>query len=289
MLKIIAGLVSHDAGDVSVGGQAPREGRHDIGFMLQQSVLMPWLDVSKNVELPFVIARRRTEETEARVAELLELVGLSDVATMNPWELSGGMQQRVALARALALDPGVMLMDEPFSALDEFKREYLNVEVAQMADALGKTTLLVTHSIGEAVLMSDRIIALGREPGTGRGRHRDRSRAAAPGAHGRERAVPATRQRGPRGAVDRRGGGPAVTGSLLYRVGLPLAVGAAVLLGLATGQHERPDQPDHGALPRGHRNRLRRAGDTGLLLAGDLDHASGDALRLRHRRHARGS
>ena len=165
LLKIIAGLVSHDAGDVSVGGQAPREGRHDIGFMLQQSVLMPWLDVSKNVELPFVIARRRTEETEARVAELLELVGLSDVATMNPWELSGGMQQRVALARALALDPGVMLMDEPFSALDEFKREYLNVEVAQMADALGKTTLLVTHSIGEAVLMSDRIIALGANPG----------------------------------------------------------------------------------------------------------------------------
>ncbi len=165
LLKIIAGLVSYDTGDVSVGGQTPREGRQDIGFMLQQSVLMPWLDVRSNVELPFVIARRKDGRTAGRIDELLELVGLAEVGAMNPWELSGGMQQRVALARALALDPGVMLMDEPFSALDEFKREYLNIEVAQMADALGKTTLLVTHSIGEAVLMSDRIIALGANPG----------------------------------------------------------------------------------------------------------------------------
>ncbi len=165
LLKIIAGLVKHDTGSVSVGDQAPKEGRQDIGFMLQHSVLMPWLNVRKNVELPFVIARCKDEKTETRVSDLLELVGLSSVAGMNSWELSGGMQQRVALARALALDPGVMLMDEPFSALDEFKREYLNIEVAQMADSLGKTTLLVTHSISEAVLMSDRIIALGANPG----------------------------------------------------------------------------------------------------------------------------
>lgn len=165
LLKIIAGLVRYDSGTVTVGGEAPREGREDIGFMLQQSVLMPWLNVSKNVELPFVIARRRDGATAKRVADLLELVGLSHAAALNSWELSGGMQQRVALARALALDPGVMLMDEPFSALDEFKREYLNIEVAQMADRLGKTTILVTHSIGEAVLMSDRIIALGANPG----------------------------------------------------------------------------------------------------------------------------
>ena len=163
--KIIAGLVSYDTGTVSVGGDEPREGREDIGFMLQQSVLMPWLNVSKNVELPFAISGRRNAKTPKRVAELLELVGLTPVAKLNPWELSGGMQQRVALARALALDPGIMLMDEPFSALDEFKREFLNIEVAQMADTLGKTTLLVTHSISEAVLMSDRIIALGANPG----------------------------------------------------------------------------------------------------------------------------
>ncbi len=165
LLKIIAGLVSYDTGTVEVGDQKPKAGREDIGFMLQQSVLMPWLNVSKNVELPFVIARRQDASTSRRVEELLDLVGLSSVASLNSWELSGGMQQRVALARALALDPGIMLMDEPFSALDEFKREYLNIEVAQMADQLGKTTLLVTHSIGEAVLMSDRIIALGANPG----------------------------------------------------------------------------------------------------------------------------
>jgi NitT/TauT family transport system ATP-binding protein len=84
---------------------------------------------------------------------------------MNPWELSGGMQQRVSLARALALDPGVMLLDEPFSALDEFKREHLGIEFTRMHEELGKTTILVTHSIPEAVLMSDRVIALGAHPG----------------------------------------------------------------------------------------------------------------------------
>lgn len=165
LLKIIAGLVGYEAGSVTVGATAPREGRRDIGFMLQQSVLMPWLDVSSNIELPFVITKQAGRRSKERVSELLELVGLNDAASMNAWELSGGMQQRVALARALALDPGVMLMDEPFSALDEFKREHLNIEVAQMADDLGKTTILVTHSISEAVLMADRVIALGAHPG----------------------------------------------------------------------------------------------------------------------------
>ncbi|MCB1337545.1 MAG: ABC transporter ATP-binding protein [Maritimibacter sp.] len=165
LLNIIAGLVRHDSGTVTVGGKPPREGRDDIGFMLQKSVLMPWLNVTKNVELPFVISRRRGPKTAGRIAELLALVGLSDYATLNAWELSGGMQQRVALARALALDPKVMLMDEPFSALDEFKREHLNIEVADMSDRFGQTTILVTHSISEAVLMSDRIIALGANPG----------------------------------------------------------------------------------------------------------------------------
>lgn len=165
LLKIIAGLVDFEVGSVTVGTTSPHEGRSDIGFMLQQSVLMPWLDVSSNIELPFKITKQAGPDSKARVAELLELVGLEHAASMNAWELSGGMQQRVALARALALDPGVMLMDEPFSALDEFKREHLNIEVAQMADSLGKTTILVTHSISEAVLMADRIVALGAHPG----------------------------------------------------------------------------------------------------------------------------
>ena len=165
LLKIIAGLIPYESGVVSVGDAKPKEGRRDIGFMLQQSVLMPWLDVKENVALPFRIARESGPHISERVDELLDLVGLSHAASMRTWELSGGMQQRVALTRALALDPGVMLMDEPFSALDEFKREHLNIEVAHMADTIGKTTILVTHSISEAVLMSDRVIALGVNPG----------------------------------------------------------------------------------------------------------------------------
>ena len=165
LLKIIAGLTPFNGGSVAVAGDAPREGRRDIGVMLQQAVLMPWLNVRQNVTLPFKIARVSGPSVNERVDMLIDLVGLSSSASMNTWELSGGMQQRVALARALALDPSVMLMDEPFSALDEFKREHLNVEVASMADNMGKTTILVTHSIPEAVLMADRVITLGVRPG----------------------------------------------------------------------------------------------------------------------------
>lgn len=156
--KIIAGLESWNRGSVTVGGDLPQEGRRDIGFMLQHSVLMPWLNVEGNVQLFFKIAG--SGDPHGRVAQLLDLVGIAHTAKLNPWELSGGMQQRVALARALALEPGVMLMDEPFSALDEFKREHLNIEVAHMSDSFRKTTILVTHNISEAVLMSDRIVAL---------------------------------------------------------------------------------------------------------------------------------
>lgn len=165
ILKILAGLIPYDSGTVSLGGQAPREGRRDVGFMLQQAVLMPWRSVAENVRLPFDLAGRKGPDVERRIAELIELVGLTHAVDSNPWELSGGMQQRVSLARALALDPGVMLLDEPFSALDEFKREHLGLEFTRMHEELGRTTILVTHSIPEAVLMADRIIALGAHPG----------------------------------------------------------------------------------------------------------------------------
>lgn len=165
LLKIIAGLIPYNDGRVMVGGSPPKEGRRDVGFMLQRAVLMPWRTVRENVLLPFDIAGQKGSKAKERVDHLLHLVGLTSSADFNPWELSGGMQQRVALARALALDPGVMLMDEPFGALDEFKREHLNVEVAKMHDDMDKTTILVTHSIAEAVLMADRVVCLGARPG----------------------------------------------------------------------------------------------------------------------------
>lgn len=165
ILKILAGLIPYDGGEVTLGGQRPREGRRDVGLMLQQAVLMPWRSVAENVRLPFDLAGQKGPQVAARVTELLELVGLGHVPDDNPWELSGGMQQRVSLARALSLDPGVMLLDEPFSALDEFKREHLGLEFTRMHEELGRTTILVTHSIPEAVLMSDRVIALGVNPG----------------------------------------------------------------------------------------------------------------------------
>lgn len=165
LLKILAGLIDYEAGQVTVGGKEPQEGRRDVGFMLQQAVLMPWRSVRENVRLPFDIAGRKGKGVDGRIDELIDLVGLSHAVEKSPWELSGGMQQRVSLARALALDPKVMLLDEPFSALDEFKREHLGLEFTRMHEQMGKTTILVTHSIPEAVLMSDRIIALGAHPG----------------------------------------------------------------------------------------------------------------------------
>lgn len=165
ILKILAGLIPFDQGEVTLGGQAPREGRRDVGFMLQQAVLMPWRSVADNVRLPFDIAKQKGPEVDRRVQELIDLVGLGHAVDSNPWELSGGMQQRVSLARALSLEPRVMLLDEPFSALDEFKREHLGIEFTTMHEEAGRTTILVTHSIPEAVLMSDRIIALGANPG----------------------------------------------------------------------------------------------------------------------------
>jgi NitT/TauT family transport system ATP-binding protein len=165
LLHIVAGLTGASSGRVDIGGAPARADRTDVSIMLQRPVLFPWKNVLENVMLPAKIQGR--SQTDARQAAMLflELTGLADFAGKQVWELSGGMKQRVSLARALATDPPVLLMDEPFSALDEFTRERLNVELARLHDEHGRTTLFVTHNIAEAVFLSDRIVTMRPRPG----------------------------------------------------------------------------------------------------------------------------
>jgi len=167
LLRLIADLTGPSAGTVRVNGKPARQARldQDYGIAFQQAGLMDWRTVVRNVELPLELhgwdrARRRD-----RALELLELVGLSDFAGAYPAELSGGMQQRVAIARALAIGPKLLLMDEPFGALDEMTRERLQVELARIARETEATVVFVTHSISEAVYLSDRVVVMSSRPG----------------------------------------------------------------------------------------------------------------------------
>lgn len=166
LLKAIAGLESVDGGSILVGQEPAAAGRPDVGIMLQMPALMPWRTVLANVLLPYVIQRGDKAEGLSRANEALELVGLTAFRDAYPWQLSGGMQQRVSLARLLVRRPTVQLMDEPFGALDEFTRERLNLEYANVVrHQEGTTVVFVTHSIAEAVLMSDRVVVMGARPG----------------------------------------------------------------------------------------------------------------------------
>lgn len=165
LLHIMAGLTEATAGTVTIGGTPSRADRADVAIMLQRPVLFPWKNVLHNVMLPARLqGHDATGATEAAM-HYLELTGLTDFAHKRVWELSGGMKQRVSLARALATDPPVLLMDEPFSALDEFTRERLNVELARLHSEHSRTTVFVTHNIAEAVLLSDRIVTMRPRPG----------------------------------------------------------------------------------------------------------------------------
>lgn len=164
LLKIIAGLMNATRGRVSLGGEEISGPRRDIGLMFQTATLFPWRTVKRNIMLPFDIAKVKTDR-EARVQEVLELVGLENFRDHYPRQLSGGMQQRVALCRLLVSDPNLMLLDEPFGALDEFTRERLNVELARITEMERKTTVFVTHNISEAVFLSDRVVVMGTGPG----------------------------------------------------------------------------------------------------------------------------
>ncbi|WP_187703059.1 ABC transporter ATP-binding protein [Nocardia yunnanensis] len=167
LLRIVADLEEPSSGTVVVHGKTARKARldQDYGIAFQQAGLLEWRTVQENVELPLQLHGVGKRERRARSAELLEITGLTEFARRFPAELSGGMQQRVAIARALARKPPLLLMDEPFGALDEMTRERMQGELLRIAEETGAAVLFVTHSIPEAVFLSDRVVVMSPRPG----------------------------------------------------------------------------------------------------------------------------
>jgi NitT/TauT family transport system ATP-binding protein len=165
LLRIVQGLVSLDAGSVLVDGNSVTAPGRDRGFVFQQASLLPWRTARQNVEFGLELQRLPKAERTRRATRLLELVGLSHAADQYPHQLSGGMQQRIGLARALAIEPAILLMDEPFSALDAQTRELLQGELMRIHEQTEKTTLFVTHDLDEAIYLSDRVVVLAANPG----------------------------------------------------------------------------------------------------------------------------
>lgn len=167
LLRLIADLDSPSAGTVEVFGKSAHQARldQDYGIVFQSAGLLPWRSVAANIELPLALHRVDKGARRARVAELIELVGLTEFASSYPDELSGGMQQRVAIARALAESPELLLMDEPFGALDEMTRERMQAELVRICGETGAAVVFVTHSIPEAVFLSNRVVVMSPRPG----------------------------------------------------------------------------------------------------------------------------
>jgi NitT/TauT family transport system ATP-binding protein len=167
LLRLIGDLLQPSAGLIQVNGKSPRQARlsREYGIVFQQPVLYEWRTVTQNVQLPLEVMQVPVEERRVRAARLLQLVGLTEFANRYPWELSGGMQQRVSIARALSFKPSVLLMDEPFGALDEMTRERLNRELLRVWSGTNTTIVFVTHSIAEAVFLSDRVVVMSPRPG----------------------------------------------------------------------------------------------------------------------------
>ena len=162
LLKLAAGLLAPQAGRVTVGGRPPQAAREDIGFMFQQPTLLEWLPALDNVLLPVSLQGRPDDAQRERALRLLTQLGLADLAHRRPGQLSGGQQSRVALARALVLQPSLLLLDEPFAALDALTRETLQQDLLALCTQQGTTVLFVTHDIAEAVFLADRVSVMDR-------------------------------------------------------------------------------------------------------------------------------
>jgi NitT/TauT family transport system ATP-binding protein len=167
LLRIIGDLIEPTTGQLVVNGKPPRRARldRDYGIVFQDPVLYDWRTVTKNIALPLEMLGWDRKRRAARVQEMLELVELTGFESHHPWQLSGGMQQRVSIARALSFSPAILLMDEPFGALDEMTRERLNMELLRIWEATGATIIFVTHSIPEAVFLSTRVAVMSARPG----------------------------------------------------------------------------------------------------------------------------
>ncbi|MGW1887741.1 ABC transporter ATP-binding protein [Streptomyces sp. NPDC001970] len=166
LLKLVAGLLKPSAGQVRLNGEAVNGPRHDIGYVFQRAALLEWRSARRNILIQAEMRRMPGDRARARADELIAMTGLGGFEDAYPHELSGGMQQRVALCRALLHEPPVLLMDEPFGALDALTREQMNMELNRIWRETGTTVLLVTHSISEAVYLADRVVVMSPRPGT---------------------------------------------------------------------------------------------------------------------------
>jgi NitT/TauT family transport system ATP-binding protein len=167
LLRLIADLDTPTKGALAVNGKTPHAARlaRDYGFVFQAPTLYEWRSIVRNAELPLEVMGKPKGEWQGRVDKMLAMVGLRDFHGHYPWQLSGGMQQRASIARALSFDPTILLMDEPFGALDEFTRERMNLELLDIWETTHKTILFVTHSIAEAVFLASRVVVMTPRPG----------------------------------------------------------------------------------------------------------------------------